>query len=297
MKQQLPSVSAFRANMYQQQGGPHSGNYQSASPNAPRSHSGNYQSHQYGINEYGSQQSMNSPLNQNANSIPSHHAHSYGSNRNSNHFNEANAIPPSGSMQRNSYNSYPMNSNNTSIPSNAANEVQQSPMSASNPSNNSNPSPPRIAGAQNAEKKWSKKKKRITNPSQHYARMEVAWNFVTDFGDEGHHILLKHIQDPQSDTTERLLYLDGEEVVNERTNDLKFELDIGDDEVDVVIQHNAELTRYDYLLFINDTEYGDKVQVTSKRTTGTKGKMVSKPISAAELKKKVFTGVSSLCFL
>ena len=104
---------------------------------------------------------------------------------------------------------------------------------------------------------WTKKKKRITNPSQRYARMEVEWTIITDFGNEGHHILLKHIQDPDTDVTERHLYLDGEEVVNEVSNDRKFELDIGQDEVDVVIQHNQELTRYDYEIWINDVEYKD----------------------------------------
>ena len=142
------------------------------------------------------------------------------------------------------------------------------------------------AGPPPGKKMWSKKKKRITNPSQKFARMEIEWNIVTDFGNEGHHILLKHIQDPDTDITERYLYLDGEEVVNETTNERKFELDIGEDEIDVVIMHNEELTRYDYFIYINDVEYADKNSPHSKRTGGMKQTLRSKDISAKELKKK-----------
>ena len=59
--------------------------------------------------------------------------------------------------------------------------------------------------------------------------------------------MLKHIQDPDSDNTERILLLDGAEVVNEISNDRKFELDIGEDEIDVVIEHNQELI---FILFL-----------------------------------------------
>eukprot|EP01083_Nonionella_stella_P253335 871777_1 len=142
------------------------------------------------------------------------------------------------------------------------------------------------SGAPQDKLQWSKKKKRITNPGQKFARMEIEWNIVTDFGNSQHNILLKHIQDPSSDKTERLVYLDGEEIVNEISIDRKFELDIGDDEIDVVIMHNEELTRYDYFIYINEVEYGDKVTPHSKRTGGMKQTLRTKDISAKELKKK-----------
>ena len=142
------------------------------------------------------------------------------------------------------------------------------------------------AGPPPGQKMWSKKKKRITNPSQKYARMEIEWNIVTDYGDEEHHVLLKHIQDPDTDVTERRLYLDGELVVNETSNECKFELDIGEDEVDVVIMHNQELTRYDYFIYINEIEYADKNEPHSKQTGGMTQTLKTKDISAKELKKK-----------
>eukprot|EP00483_Globobulimina_turgida_P013075 UN13099 len=120
--------------------------------------------------------------------------------------------------------------------------------------------------------------------------MEIQWDIISDFaggGGQPHRILLKHIQDPDNESTERLLYLDGEEVVNEISADRKFELDIGDemsgqDEIDVVIEHNQELTRYDYFLYINEVEYGDKVTPYSKRTGGMKQTLRTTEVSAKE---------------
>merc|ERR1712087_317490 len=63
-------------------------------------------------------------------------------------------------------------------------------------------------------------------------------------------------------------------------------LDIGDDEIDVVIEHNQELTRYDYLLFINDIEYAQKCNVSNRKTGGMKQTLTTKDISSKELKKK-----------
>merc|ERR1712154_480506 len=120
------------------------------------------------------------------------------------------------------------------------------------------------------KKQWSKKKKRTTNPSQKQARMEVTWHFITDFSDEGHCVVLRHVQDPSTAVTERMLFLDGEQVVHEVSNDCKLQLDIepANDEVDVVIEHNAELTRYDYKLFLNDSEYAEKCGGVASRSTG-----------------------------
>merc|ERR1712129_504846 len=118
------------------------------------------------------------------------------------------------------------------------------------------------------------------------AIMEIEWNFITDFGNDGHHIHLIHTQNPNTASTQRTVILDGEEVVNENSNDCKLELDIGDDEIDVVIAHNPELTRYDYLLYINEIEYGDKCNVKTRKTGGTKQTLTTKDISAKELKKK-----------
>eukprot|EP01083_Nonionella_stella_P129333 392426_1 len=139
------------------------------------------------------------------------------------------------------------------------------------------------------EHKWGMKKKVITNPAHRQSRMEVEWNIITDFGNEPHHILLKHVQDPQSLQTQREVYLDGDQVVNECSTDCKFELDIGSDEIDVVITHNGQNqapTRYDYFLYINEAEYHEKCNVISKNTGGMRQTLRSKDISPSELKKK-----------